>query len=311
MRVALIATLLNEGERLAATLAGIDAQTRKPDEVVIVDGGSTDGSFDVLQRWAAGRDGARAERRDGANIPTGRNAAISLTDCDAVAVTDGGCVLEPDWLEKLMAALEAGADVAMGFYAADPRTPFERIMSCLNLPDAEEIDPTRFMPSSRSVAFTRRVWEQVGGYPEWLPIGEDMYFDLRLVELGVSRRFVPDAMVRWHLRPDIPSTARQYFRYARGDGRSGMHPRRHGLRFVTYGGAMAVLAAAARRPWMLSLLPLGAAARMRRPYRRALRRLDGAEVAMAFAALPLLETMLDVSKMAGYIAGRIDARRQG
>ena len=309
MRVALIATVLNEGERLTATLAGIDAQTRQPDEIVIVDGGSTDGSFDVLERWAWGRDGVRVERREGANIPAGRNAAISLTDCDAIAVTDGGCVLEPGWLQALAGVLETGVDVAMGFYAADARTRFERIMSCLNLPDVEEIDPQRFMPSSRSVAFRREVWEKAGGYPEWLPIGEDMYFDFRIVEQGASRRFVPDALVRWHLRPDIPSTVRQYFRYARGDGRSGMYPRRHGLRFVTYGTALAVLAAGARRPRLLWVLPLGAAARMRRPYRRALRRLSDGEVAVAIVALPALEAMLDLSKMAGYVAGRADRRR--
>ena len=309
MRVALIATLLNEGERLEATLAAIDAQTRQPDEIVIVDGGSTDGSFERLERWASGRVGVRVERREGANIPEGRNAAIKLTDCEAIAVTDAGCVLEPTWLEQLAAALESGVDVAMGFYSADARTRFERLMSCLNLPDAEEIHPARFMPSSRSVAFRRDVWERAGGYPEWLPIGEDMYFDFRVLESGATRRFVPGAMVWWHLRPDVSSTARQYFRYARGDGRSGMYPERHGLRFLTYGGACALVAVGLRRPWALWLIPLATAARMRRAFRRAFRRLPPAEARVSLVALPVLEALLDMAKMGGYIAGRIDRRR--
>ena len=309
MRVALIATLLNEGQRLDATLAAIDAQTRQPDEIVIVDGGSTDGSFERLEQWASAREDARVERREGANIPAGRNAAIDLTSSEAIAVTDGGCVLEPMWLEKLADALDGGADVAMGFYAADARTPFERMMSCLNLPDADEVDPDRFMPSSRSVAFRREVWEQAGGYPEWLPIGEDMYFDFKIVESGASRRFVPEAMVHWHLRPDIGSTFRQYFRYARGDGRSGMYPERHALRFLTYGAACAVAAAGMRRRWLLWLLPVGASARMRPAYRRALRRLPQTEAAASLVALPVLEAVLDAAKMAGYVAGRIDRRR--
>lgn len=309
MRVALIATLLNEGERLGATLAAIDSQTRQPDEIVIVDGGSTDGSFVVLQQWAAGRDGVRIEQRGGANIPQGRNAAISLTDCEAIAVTDGGCVLEPRWLEALAAAIERGADVAMGFYAAEARSRFERLMSCLNLPDADEVDPERFMPSSRSVAFRRDVWERVGGYPEWLPIGEDMHFDLEVVRSGATRRFVPEAMVRWFLRADLRSTLRQYFRYARGDGQAGMYPERHALRFITYGAATAVVAAGLRRRPLLWLLPLGLATRMRPAYRRASRRLHRDEVIVAFIALPVLEALLDLAKMTGYIAGRLDRRR--
>src|SRR3712207_6085656 len=51
-RVALIATVLNEAASLDDLLASVAAQTRPPDEVVIVDGGSTDGTWERLQAWA-------------------------------------------------------------------------------------------------------------------------------------------------------------------------------------------------------------------------------------------------------------------
>jgi glycosyltransferase involved in cell wall biosynthesis len=306
VRISLISTLLNEASGLKEMLAAIDGQTRPPDEVVIVDGGSTDGSLEILQGWADGRPEIRIESRRGANISAGRNAAIRLATGDVIAVTDFGCTLDPGWLAALAAGFqEAGTDVVMGFYTPDPRSRFERIVACLNLPDASEVDPDKFMPSSRSVAFRKTVWEKAGGYPEWLAIGEDMYFNFRVLDTGARRVFAPDALVRWRLRPDLRSTLRQYFRYGEGDGRAGMYPKRHALRFGTYAGAAGFLAVASRRPALLGAVPPAVGVRMAPAYRRAFKRLEPAEAALALAALPALELLIDLAKMAGYVSGRI------
>lgn len=308
MRISLVVTLLNEAAHLPDMLEAIDMQSRPPDEVVMVDGGSIDGSLGLLRSWAAGRDNTHIHHRPGANISAGRNAAIRLATGPVIAVTDAGCTPDPGWLAALDAGLEDGVEVAMGYYRPDPQSRFERIMGCLNLPDAAEVDPDGFMPSSRSVAFHKSVWERAGGYPEWLEIGEDMYFNFRILELGVRRRFVPEAQVRWRLRPDLRSTLRQYYRYGRGDGRAGMHPRRHALRFATYSGAAALLGIGLRRPAVLAALPVAGAARMRPAYRRAFSRLSRREARQALAALPALELLIDLAKMAGYVAGRSGRR---
>ena len=301
----MISTLLNEAETLPSMLDAIDRQTRPPDEVVIVDGGSSDASLEILEEWAARRPSARIESLPGANISAGRNAAIRLAAGDVVAVTDAGCTMDPGWLAALAATLEAAdVDVAMGFYLPDPQSRFERILACLNLPDPHEVDPDRFMPSSRSVAFRKQVWEKAGGYPEWLPIGEDMLFNFKVLQTGATRRFVPEAVVRWRLRPDLPSTLRQYFRYGEGDGRARMYPHRHALRFALYGAALAIGTLARRRPVVASMLPVAVAVRMRAAYRRAFSRLSRREALLALAVLPVLELLIDLAKMAGYVSGR-------
>ena len=48
MKVSLIATVLNGADHLEAFLGSLAAQTRAPDEVVVVDGGSTDGTASLL-----------------------------------------------------------------------------------------------------------------------------------------------------------------------------------------------------------------------------------------------------------------------
>ncbi len=236
----------------------------------------------------------------GANIAAGRNAAIRRAAGPIVAVTDAGCIPGPEWLAALVAGFATpGTDVVMGFYRPDPRSGFERFLAYVNLPGVDEIDPAKFMPSSRSVAFHKAAWEKAGGYPEWLAIGEDMYFNFRLLDAGAQRVFAPTAIVRWRLRPNLRSCLKQYYRYARGDGIAGMYPRRHLMRFATYTGGLALAALAVTRPVLFIALAAAVVMRMIPAYRRLPRR----DFLLGLVALPLLEVALDAAKMAGYLAG--------
>ena len=305
MGIALVVTVRDEASSIFDLLAAIDGQTLAPNEIVIVDGGSADGTVSELERWARSRPSVTIVSVPGASIPEGRNVAISKTSESIIAVTDAGCIPDRDWLYKLVSALDDPAvEVAMGFYRSAPRSRFERLVDCLNLPDADEVDPEKFMPSSCSVAFRRYVWEQVGGYPEWLPVGEDQWFDHRIVEAGYRRRFVPDAVVRWRLRPDMRSFLRQYYRYAWGDGASGMYPRRHALRFGTYAAAVVSLGVARRaRDCWRCLRPSGLWW-LRPSYARAMRRLPTGDKVVAVPGIPVLTAVMDVAKMAGWLSGR-------
>lgn len=176
-------------------------------------------------------------------------------------------------------------------------------MAAVNLPlDAGCVDPSRFDPSHRSVAFRRGAIDAVGGYPEWLAIGEDMWVDQRWRELGLDMRFAPEAIVRWRLREGLSASWRQYFRYARGDALAGMHPERHALRFGVYAGLGA--ASASGRTWPKLLAAAGAVAYASTPVRRGWARAkDPRERAIATVAVPALMAFTDAAKMAGYAAG--------
>jgi glycosyltransferase involved in cell wall biosynthesis len=307
LKVSLIGTVLNAADSVEEFLASLDAQTLRPDEVVIVDGGSTDGTADLLRRSEA----VTVIEESGANIARGRNVAIAAAAHDVLAVTDVDCVLEPEWLRHLLLPIDEGADVAMGFYAPIAEGLFQECMAAVNLPvEAAEVDPRRFMPSARSLAFRREALEAAGGYPEWLPIGEDMWVNHRWRELGLDMRFAPEAVVRWRLRASLASTWQQYFRYARGDAHAGMYPERHALRFGVYTGGL--LAARSGRRLPLALGAAGALAYARTPLRRAWTRLGSpTDRAAATALVPVLMAWIDTAKMAGYVAGLTDRVRRG
>ncbi len=306
MKVTLISTVKDAAEHVGPFLDSVRAQTRPPDEVVIVDGGSTDGTLEILRS----EDGVVVLHEPGANISRGRNLAIAHASHDVIACSDADCVLDPRWLEELLRPIEAGADVAMGVTEPIVEGFLQACLACVNLPGPEELDEATFMPSSRSVAYRRSAIEAVGGYPEWLDVGEDMFVDHRFRELGLDLRLARGAVARWRLRPDLASTFRQYFRYAWGDAVAGMHPERHAIRLATYGG---LLYAWGSRSRLLKLATVaGGLAYARAPLRRALRRFPSArQRALAAAAVPALMAYLDLAKLAGYLAGLRVARRRG
>lgn len=314
MRVSVIATVLNEKASVERLLESLEVQTRRPDEVVIADGGSTDGTLAVLSAWAASRRlPLRVLRQPGANISQGRNAAIAAATGEVIAVTDAGVWLERGWLEALVAPFEhpeAGRLVAVvsGWFVPDPQTAFEAAMGATVLPHVREIKADRFLPSSRSVAFRKVAWEAAGGYPEWLDYCEDLIFDLRLRDLYGPFPFVPEAVVHFRPRTSLRAFFRQYYRYARGDGKADLWRRRHLIRYLTYlvlGPGLVALALVHSPAWWLALLA-GAAVYTATPYRRLgplLKPYGLLDRGYALLLVPVIRAVGDMAKMIGYPVG--------
>jgi glycosyltransferase involved in cell wall biosynthesis len=316
VKVSVIATVLNERTAIERLLQSLESQSRPPDEVVIADGGSTDGTLATLGTWAAsGWLPLRVLRKPGANISEGRNAAIAAATGDIIAVTDAGVRLERGWLEALVAPFDTDRPdrfvaVVAGWFVADPQTVFETAMGATVLPHVSEVKPKTFLPSSRSVAFRKVAWEAVGGYPEWLDYCEDLILDFRLREFYGPFPFAPEARVHFQPRSNLQTFTRQYYRYARGDGKADLWRRRHAIRYLTYlvGGPLLVALALLHSPWWWLALLVGAAAYMATPYRRLwpmLAPYGFISKATAFLLVPVIRVVGDVAKMLGYPAGLV------
>ncbi|HSD83101.1 MAG TPA: glycosyltransferase [Anaerolineae bacterium] len=315
MIVSLIVTVLNEAHSLPTLLDSIAAQTRPPDEVIICDGGSTDNTIELLH--AERRFPVRVIERPGSNISQGRNAAIAAAAGEVIASTDAGVRLHPQWLEKLIEPLtpspslprssKQGREICAGFFLPDVHTPFEVAMGATVLPQLIEIQPEKFLPSSRSVAFTRAAWQAVGGYPEWLDYCEDLIFDFALLEKYRSFAFAPEALVYFKPRGSLKSFFRQYYLYARGDGKAQLWLKRHLIRYGAYlVGLPGIALLSAISPWFFLLYLIGAVLYLKRPYQRlsSLRHsLSRSGQLQAFGWVPLIRVAGDIAKMLGFPVG--------
>jgi glycosyltransferase involved in cell wall biosynthesis len=313
VKTSVIATVLNEKDAIERLLNSLDGQTRRPDEVVIADGGSTDGTLSILNSWASSETlPLRVLETPGANISEGRNAAISAATGDLIATTDAGVRLEDDWLERLLAPFDEGTgqvvSIVSGWFAPDPQNLFETAMGATVLPQLRDVNPETFLPSSRSVAFRKAAWEACRGYPEWLDYCEDLIFDLRLRDLYGSFAFAPDAIVHFRPRGSLKAFFKQYYQYARGDGKADPWRKRHAVRYLTYlvFGPLLVILALLHSPWWWLALLAGLAAYTSTPYRRLWHMLAPFGVVQriqAVALVPIIRVVGDLAKMIGYPVG--------
>ena len=312
VNISLICTVLNEGQSIQNLLDSLKAQTHPPDEIIFVDGGSVDDTVAYLEQYKI-EQGLPLQIivAPGANISRGRNLAIEAAQGPLIASTDAGVRLDKAWLAELYQPFRKNPapDVVSGFFAPDPQTVFETAMGATVLPRLSDINPTTFLPSSRSIAFKKSAWQAVGGYPEWLDFCEDLIFDFRLrAEVG-SFVFAPQAVAYFRPRSSLPAFFNQYYRYARGDGKADLWRKRHAVRYLTYLvalPALLILGATISSLWWLLAAVLGGWGLFFKPYWRlfqAWSQLSLGQKLQAVGWVPVIRITGDVAKMMGYPAG--------
>jgi glycosyltransferase involved in cell wall biosynthesis len=312
MKASVICTVLNEGQTIHKLLGSLLMQTRLPDEIVFVDGGSTDRTAAILESFARQTTyPVRVIVAPGSNISQGRNLAIEAAAGPIIASTDAGVRLHIKWLEELLRPFESDPPPAVvsGFFVPDPQTTFEVAMGATVLPTLSNIDPATFLPSSRSVAFLKSAWEAAGRYPEWLDFCEDLIFDIRLREVADPFYFAPEAVAYFRPRSSLRAFFKQYYQYARGDGKSDLYRKRHAIRYLTYLMALPLLIAlgfTVSAWWWLFGGIIGFLGMLYTPYRRLpllWQSLSPIEKIQAIMWVPLIRVSGDLAKMIGYPVG--------
>jgi glycosyltransferase involved in cell wall biosynthesis len=115
--VSVIATVLDERHAIDRLLESVTVQLREQDELVVVDGGSHDGTYERLLEYASRDPRVRVHSAPGSNIAAGRNLAVRAARHDLIACTDAGCRVAPRWLERLTEPFSASAEA--GFQESD------------------------------------------------------------------------------------------------------------------------------------------------------------------------------------------------
>jgi hypothetical protein len=215
-------------------------------------------------------------------------------------------------LERLVAPIEHGsATVAAGATLPIVSSPFEAAQAALlDQFVVPGVSPRLPALSARSLAFRIDVWRQTP-FPEWLDVGEDAWLLKSWARQGDAAERIPEAQVEWRLRPSVGAVLCQHFRYMRGDGRATMNTHRHLLRIGFYALVLAVMGigpAAAR--WSASAVwALYGALSAVRLQTLAIPSEFSFRVQSWLWALLLLP-MIDIAKIAGYLAGRVDRLTQ-
>ncbi len=223
MKVSVCITVFNEERSIGGLLDSLLGQTRKPDEIVIVDGGSQDKTVGIIKDYQKKLRQIRLIIEPG-SIAQARNLSIKSARSSLIAQTDAGCVAKKDWLEKLIAPLkQKEIDFVAGFYQMIASSPFGQAIAPFHGIPAKRFDANSFLPSARSMAFKKKVWRRVGGYSEKLDrAGEDTLFVYNVLKKGFKIARVKKAIVYWQLPKTFGQSLRKFYNYAKGDAQAGI-----------------------------------------------------------------------------------------
>jgi hypothetical protein len=226
--VSIVVTELNEIGEIARVIASLLAQNPPAAEVIVVDGGSSDGTWEWLvgeserePRLVAIRDETCSLKFSPGPVSRGRNVAIRAAKSQIIACADAGCTYAPDWLRNLTAPLLAGtAEYALGGTMIDPEQ--HTVWDVASAPFFSiKLSPTAPTKSctARSMAFTKALWQLIGGFPEQVLVGEDTLFDSAARRL-TAPAFIRNAKALYRPGNGFRSAAHQMARYATSDGQA-------------------------------------------------------------------------------------------
>jgi glycosyltransferase involved in cell wall biosynthesis len=220
--VSLICTVYNEEKNLDFFLKSIINQTKLPKEFIIVDGGSKDKTYGLLKELSKKYKWIKVFQEMRANISRGRNFAVEKAKNEVILVCDAGGEYKRDWIEKMI----EGFNGEVSFGMDEPRITnnFQRIL-------AKKILHKNVPGSSRNMIFLKKIWAEVGGYPEDLERAEDTLFDARIRKKGYRLSRIPEAICYWEMRKDLKEVKHQFYGYGYWDGIS---QRRHKILPLKY-----------------------------------------------------------------------------
>ncbi len=178
LRLSVVIPTLNEASSLPRLLDALQAQTRPPDEIIVADAGSKDGTAELaLER------GARVV--PGGMPGAGRNAGARAAGGDVFLFLDADVLPPPDFLELALDEFERG-----GYVVATALTaPLGDDLSDKIIMEATNLYLQIILPVSPRAPgcciFARReMHEAIGGFDETLKMSEDHDYVRRAVEQG-------------------------------------------------------------------------------------------------------------------------------
>lgn len=220
---------------LQTCLSSLPNQSYPPREIIVVDNASSDGRT----RDVALAAGVIYIREDRPGLDVARNTGARRATSEIVAYTDDDVILNPGWLERLVAGFEAPNVAAVtglvlpAQIATDAQRHFETYWSFVKGYDQKDFGSEIFglyrhrafpawdIGAGASMAFRREIFERVGLFDERLDVGQagcsgDSEYWYRLIANGWACRYVPAAVAFHFHRKTMEGLASQIYHYMRG-----------------------------------------------------------------------------------------------
>jgi len=189
--VSCIVPVFNGERYLAAALESVLGQSRSPDEIVVVDDGSTDGSAAVVRRYGSR---VRYFRQDPRGAAAARNRGVELSGGDFLAFIDQDDLWRPRKLERQLASFAAdpGLDICISHAELlwEPARAAERAA----LGDHRRARCVAGYTTPAMLA-RRSAFERIGPFDAELVLADATDWFLRAIDRALSILLLPEALL--------------------------------------------------------------------------------------------------------------------
>jgi len=200
-RTSIIIPTYNYGRFVAEAIESALRQTLPPLEVIVVDDGSTDDTWNVVLSFG---DRVRYIRQDNAGVCAARNRGVAESKGELIAFLDADDIWEPEALERQVARFAEDPEIGLvhcGIRKFDTRTGETLTMHVDGLEGwvATELllweRPVIVGPGG-GIVVRREAFDDVGGFDPLLKVGEDWDFCYRLAK-KYKVGFVPAVLINY------------------------------------------------------------------------------------------------------------------
>lgn len=224
--VSVIVPTFNEKEHINAFLDSLETQTYPPTQIeyIIVDGGSTDGTREILDTWAKMHHNLTIVDNPRRYVPHALNLALDRACGEVIIRMDVHAIYPKNYLELLVHHLDAtGADNVGGVLETRPAAPGSipaAIAAALSSPfgvgnvacrigttKPKETDTVPFG------SYRREVFDRIGRFDEELLRNQDDEFNGRLRKAGGKIVLIPEIKITYFARKNFFSLASMMYQY--------------------------------------------------------------------------------------------------
>ena len=192
MRFSVIIPLFNKAPYVAKAIQSVLAQTFTDYELIVMDDGSQDESFSIALKAIEGHGHCHIYRQKNAGVSMARNNGVALSQGEYLCFLDADDWWDPIFLEKMSKLIDEFPEA--GVYGANytivNETKHKTRVAKIGVEEGFEkgyinyckaYASTMYMPlTSISVSISRRVFEEMGGFPKGIKLGEDFLLWIRI-----------------------------------------------------------------------------------------------------------------------------------
>lgn len=228
MHISAVIPTYNNQNTIERCIESILNQTKKFDEIIVVDDGSTDGTSEIVKKFPV-----KMIRIEHKGRPGARNVGWKRAKGDVIAFIEADSYYNEIWLEEVLKKLKNADIVNHRRRAWSTETPFQRVFDKILIRRWETVKDRPIT----GWTFKKEVLEDLKGFDESLPRAQDVDLGQRALKKGYTISTTGDA-IEYH-RGDAPSNFKELMKRSRHYGENMMpfylrYPKRFPLKMVFF-----------------------------------------------------------------------------